>query len=158
MDSFAEQVFERQFALDIAAVLIVMQTIGRDQGEMDGLPNVASRPKRFPSIDQAFQFRIVQSILPVRVFHLAEVDDAVLAVEEQIDLDTRMSRRRPLLPPGINLHGHARYPQRLLDLAHVFKAQTFKRKPPPGIFRSFGHIRRPAVVGEGAVYRRTEGN
>ena len=48
--SFAEQVFERQFALDIAAVLIVMQTIGRDQSEMDGPINVASRPKCFPSI------------------------------------------------------------------------------------------------------------
>lgn len=137
--SFAEQVGERQFALNVSAVLVVTQAIGRDKREMYGLFYATDRAERLPAAYHALKLLIVKHIFPIRVFHFAKVDYSVLSVKQQVDLHADVAAPRPLSPPRIDIDGHPGYSQRLLYLPHVRKAQALKGKTSPCMLRPFRH-------------------
>ena len=75
-----------------------------------------------------------------RVFHFAQIDDSVRAVEREVDLSARLAVRPLRNPRGIDVGRDARNAEGRLDLRNVVEAELLvggEAQPVDGLCRAF---------------------
>ncbi len=125
-----EEICRCHFALGNTSVFVADEPVRSDEYNMDCLPHPCFPKKCIAPIFDRLGLVFPNGIQPVRKLHFAKVDDAVSAVEQQVDLRAAMSCFTPACPgvcPRLD-SGNAECPT---DLLHVVKTDNFKGKPLP---------------------------
>ena len=128
-----EQIIHRRLARDGVGPFVAHESVGGNHHRGDGFPcrGFAFKGANFPA-----QFLVVirrDFKLVLGKFHLTEVDDAVAAVEEQVDLHAFFLLVFGSVNPRKHIADDARNAQCLLDLADVMQANALKGQPAPSV-------------------------
>ena len=129
-----EQIIQKDFAVDNAAVFVPLHAVGRDHGELDRLSAVRFFPEGHDLVPQSLVVVFVDLKLTQGKLDLTDVDHLIPTIDQQIDLRTVAGRFFSLsgTVPGGFLRQHAGDSQLFLDLRNMILAQLFERKPGPG--------------------------
>ena len=107
-------------------MLVAFQSVCRHVGQMHGLSCPDSLLEQLLSRAHAPLFGLLDFVFGRGELHLAEIDDAVFPVDEEIDLGAIVFRG-PRDLPGTVVGYDAGDAESRLDLAHMLKAEPFER-------------------------------
>ena len=113
---------------DDVSVLVFSETVQRDHGQQQCFPRSRFGAERFRLVKKVLLAGGVDSVFLSGVFDLAQVDDAVLPVDQEVNLGAGV-----LLAafPRIFKAADAQNAQSVLDLARMQLADPFKGKAAP---------------------------
>ena len=129
--SAPHEVVERDNGLHIGCVRVGLEPMRGNHREVDGV----LRPRLF-RVDFAFDLQPPVVFVrnregPRRVFHLAQVDDLVIALNHQVDLRPVFGRSFGDEPPSVGPRHNARDAELALDRVDVLKRDPLEGESAP---------------------------
>ena len=118
------------YVLKFNRIRILLYFIGRNEDEMDGLVCPRRDSKTVPTVLDFLFFLGCHLVGLLGVFHLTNVYNTVIAVDEQINLRTFSFESGGLTPRADPAYG-AEDTEGFLDLSDVQKTNTLKSEPAP---------------------------